>query len=132
MIRIASSWKTPLILFAGAFLVFALYGLRGMMEPELLMRIDSATYLAPARSLLNDFSYSSPGGMPTALRVPLYPLVLALALAAGGGSLAFCVIVHCAVSALAVPLLYQAALEFSGKRRVAVTAALPTVTDPLA
>lgn len=130
MIRIASSWKTPLILFAGAFLVFALYGLRGMMEPELLMRIDSATYLAPARSLLNDFSYSSPGGMPTALRVPLYPLVLALALAAGGGSLAFCVIVHCAVSALAVPLLYQAALEFSGKRRVAVTAALLMMFSP--
>ena len=59
MIRIASSWKTPLILFAGAFLVFVLYGLRGMMEPELLMRIDSATYLGPAYSILQDFTYKS-------------------------------------------------------------------------
>ena len=45
-----------LLLFLAAFLLFALYGLRGMPEPELLMRIDSATYLAPARSLLNSYS----------------------------------------------------------------------------
>ena len=123
-------YTTPLILFAGAFLLFVLYALRGLAEPSLLMRIDSATYLAPARSLLNDFTYSSASGVPTALRVPLYPLLLAIALAVSGKSLLFCILMNCAISALAVPILYQAVLEFTEKRRTALIAALLLMFSP--
>ncbi len=130
MIRIAAPWRIPLILFTGAFLLFLLYALRGLAEPSLLMRIDSATYLAPARSLLEKGIYASPGGVPTALRVPLYPVFLAFALLLGRGSLAFCIPVHCALSALAVPLLYQAALEFTGRKRSAITAAVLLMLSP--
>ena len=123
-------YTIPLILFAGAFLLFVLYALRGLAEPSLLMRIDSATYLAPARSLLSDFTYSSASGVPTALRVPLYPLLLAVALAVSGKSLLFCILMNCAVSALAVPVLYQAVLEFTEKRRTALIAALLLMFSP--
>ena len=123
-------YAIPLILFAGAFLLFVLYALRGLAEPSLLMRIDSATYLAPARSLLSDFTYSSASGVPTALRVPLYPLLLAVALAVSGKSLLFCILMNCAVSALAVPVLYQAVLEFTEKRRTALIAALLLMFSP--
>ena len=120
----------PLLLFAGAFLLFVVYALRGLAEPSLLMRLDSATYLAPAHSLLNDFTYSSASGVPTALRVPLYPLLLAVALAVSGKSLLFCILMNCAVSAVAVPVLYQAALEFTGKQRPALIAALLLMFSP--
>ncbi len=108
-------WKTALILFAAAFVLFLLYALPGLLDPELLMRIDSGTYLGPARSLLQDFSYkSSPEAAgPTGLRVPLYPLYLALGLLIGGNSLSVCVVMNCLISALAIPLLYFAGLEFA-------------------
>ena len=123
-------YTVHLLLFFAAFLLFALYGLRGMMEPELLMRIDSATYLAPARSLLNSFTYADASGVPTALRVPLYPAFLAFSLAVSGNSLLFCILMNCAVSALAVPVLYQAALEFTGNKRLALTASLLLMFSP--
>ena len=119
-----------LLLFLAAFLLFALYGLRGMPEPELLMRIDSATYLAPARSLLNSFSYADASGVPTALRVPLYPAFLALSLAVSGNSLLFCILMNCALSAIAVPVLHQAALEFTENKRIALTASLLLMFSP--
>ncbi len=121
---------TPLILFAGTFLLFVLYALRGLAEPSLLMRIDSATYLAPAYSMLKDFTYSSGSGVPTALRVPLYPFLLAVALAVSGKSLLFCILVNCAVSAAAVPVLYLAAQEFTNSRRVALIAAFLLMLSP--
>ncbi len=121
---------TPWILFAGAFLLFVIYAIPGFCNPELLMRIDSATYLAPAHSILESFSYCSTSGIPTAHRVPLYPLILAFALAVSGKSLIFCILVNCAISAAAVPILYQAAYEFTNSRRIAVITALLLMLSP--
>ncbi len=45
-------------------------------RPESLMRPDSATYLIPARSLLDQHSFSSQAG-PEISRTPLYPIFLA-------------------------------------------------------
>ena len=125
-------WKTALILFSAALLLFLLYAVPGLLNPELLMRIDSATYLGPAYSILQDFTYkSSPdAALPTGLRVPLYPLYLAISLLIGGKSLVFCIVMNCLISALAVPLLYFAGLEFSKSEPKAVAAALLLMLSP--
>lgn len=128
----AQQWKTALILFSAALLLFLLYAIPGFLKPELLMRIDSATYLGPAHSILNDFTYkSSPEAtLPTGLRVPLYPLYLAFSLLIGGKSLVFCIVMNCLISALAVPLLYFAGLEFSKSEPKSVAAALLLMLSP--
>lgn len=124
--------KTALILFAIAFAIFLLYAIPGLLKPELLMRIDSATYLGPAHSILHDFTYkSSPdAAVSTGLRVPLYPLYLAFSLLIGGKSLVFCIIMNCLISALAIPLLYFAGLEFTKSEPASAAAALLLMLSP--
>ena len=45
-----------------AILIRLLYAIPGIMNPELVMRTDSATYLGPALSLLHDGTYSTAAG----------------------------------------------------------------------
>lgn len=78
-----------------AILIRLLYAIPGIMNPELVMRTDSATYLGPALSLLHDGTYSTAAGSgtPALVRTPLYPLYLAGLLGISGHSLGFCVFV---------------------------------------
>jgi len=124
--------NTACLLFGAAFLLFLTYAVPGLLKPELLMRIDSATYLGPARSILDTFEYkSSPASQHlTALRVPLYPAFLAFCLLIGCNSLVFCVVMNCLVSALAVPVVYLAAREFSEKEGPSVLAAILLMLMP--
>ena len=85
--------KIALILFGCAVLFRLLFAIPGMQNPELLMRPDSATYLAPAQALL-EYGHYGHGSFPTALRVPLYPVLLAPWLWLDGGSAGFfCILI---------------------------------------
>ena len=67
---------------AAAVLIRICYAIPGILNPELVMRTDTATYLGPALSLLHDGTYSTaPGsGIPALVRTPGYPLFLAFLL----------------------------------------------------
>ena len=100
-----------LMLFSIAFLYRLAIALPGIQNPELLMRPDSFTYLAPAQSLLEHWIYGN-DGIPTALRVPLYPSVLVPFLWMDGGSAGiFCIIANILFSTMAVPAIWYACRE---------------------
>ena len=66
-----------------ALLVRILCALPALCQGKPLLRIDSQTYLQPAKALLSDGAYlTAPGsGLPMTKRPPGYSLVLALLLA---------------------------------------------------
>lgn len=100
------------VLFCAAIVLRLALAVPGCSEPELLMRPDSATYLAPAYSLLNDGIYGS-GGTFTALRVPLYPFLLTPWLWLDGGIAGcFSILANILFSSAAVPILYFACREW--------------------
>ena len=68
-------YKIALILFGCSIILRLLFAIPGILNPELLMRPDSATYIAPAQAMLEHGIYGH-GTTPTALRVPLYPALL--------------------------------------------------------
>lgn len=97
---------------AVAVIVRFLFASPGMGEPEkLLFRPDTASYMGPAMSLLQDGTYStSPGsGIPALVRVPGYSAYLAILLYLSNNSLLFCVIFSCLLGAfICVPVFYAA------------------------
>ena len=104
-------YQTALILFGIAFLVRGLFAVPGFSDPGLLMRPDSATYLAPAQALL-EYGHYGHGPFPTALRVPLYPLLLTPWLWLDGGTAGtFCILTNLILSSLAVPLIWFSCRE---------------------
>ncbi len=118
---------------AAAVLIRLLYAIPGIMNPELVMRIDSATYLGPALSLLHDGTYSTAAGsgVPALVRTPLYPLYLAGLLGISGHSLGFCVFVSALLGGLiTVPLFLSARLYASWK--AALAAAVLFALNPTA
>ncbi|MGN0870516.1 MAG: glycosyltransferase family 39 protein, partial [Victivallales bacterium] len=107
---------------AAAILIRLLYAIPGIMNPELVMRTDSATYLGPALSLLHDGTYSTAAGsgVPALVRTPLYPLYLAGLLGISGHSLGFCVFVSALLGGLiAIPVFLSARLYASWKASLA-------------
>ena len=107
---------------AAAILIRLLYAIPGIMNPELVMRTDSATYLGPALSLLHDGTYSTAAGSgtPALVRTPLYPLYLAGLLGISGHSLGFCVFVSALLGGLiAIPVFLSARLYASWKASLA-------------
>lgn len=125
-------FRNAAILYAAAVLLFLVCAIPGLIDPELLMRIDSATYLGPAYSLLETGLYkSSPEAVnATGLRVPLYPAFLAFSLLIGWRSLQFCIVMNVLFSALAVPVLYLAGRKYCGKNSAAVCAAVLLMLTP--
>lgn len=110
---------------AAAVLIRLCYAIPGMLNPELVMRIDSATYLGPALSLLHDGTYSTgPGsGIPALVRTPFYPLYLAVLLGISGHSLGFCVFASALLGGLTViPIFLSARLYAPWKAALAATA----------
>ena len=104
-------YKIALILFGCAVLFRLLFAIPGMQNPELLMRPDSATYLAPAQALL-EYGHYGHGSFPTALRVPLYTVLLAPWLWLDGGSAGFfCILINLLLSSAAVPLIWLSCRE---------------------
>ena len=109
-----------------------IYSIYGIMDPELVSRIDTASYLGPARSLLeNGVFASSPGAPPTASRLPLYPLYLAICLFISGGSLSFCVAISAILGGLIACPVYLAARLY-GNWKIAFCAALLFALNPTA
>ena len=125
-------FRNAAILYAAAVLLFLVFAIPGLIDPELLMRIDSATYLGPAYSMLETGAYkSSPeAAASTGLRVPLYPCLLAFSLFLGSGSLRFCIVMNVLFSALSVPVLYLAARKYIGKEFPAICAAVLLMLMP--
>ncbi len=115
-----------------AVLVRLLYAIPGIQNPELLMRPDSASYLGPAFSLLQDGIYAAcPGGDATAFRTPLYPLYLAFCLLISGNSLGFCAGVSAVLGGLIACPVYLAARLY-GSWKTAFFAALLFALNPTA
>lgn len=85
-----------------ALLVRILCALPALCQGEPLLRIDSQTYLQPAKALLSDGAYlTAPGsGLPMTKRPPGYSLVLALLLAVFGENLRIAALLNCLASAL--------------------------------
>lgn len=99
-------------LFFLAAAIRLLIALPGLQNPELLMRPDSFSYLAPASAMLEHGIYGN-GTVPTALRVPLYPLLLVPGLWADGGIPgAFCILINILISSTAVPVIWTACREY--------------------
>ena len=103
--------RAILLLVFAAVAIRLLYSIPGLMNPDLLCRPDSATYLGPAFSLAHDGTFSTgPGsGQAALIRTPGYPLYLAVLLLLSGGSLQFCIIISCILGGLAVLPVYRAA-----------------------
>ena len=112
-------------LTTAAVLIRICYAVPGMLNPELVMRIDSATYLGPALSLLHDGTYSTgPGsGIPALIRTPLYPAFLAILLGISGHSLGFCVFASALLGGLTViPIFLAVRLYAPWKAALTATA----------
>ena len=102
---------TAILLFGIAFLLRLITALPGFSDPELLMRPDSATYLAPAQALL-EYGIYGHGTEPTALRVPLYPFLSVPFLWLDGGTAGvFCIFANLIFCSLAVPLIWLSCRE---------------------
>ncbi|MBP5183073.1 MAG: glycosyltransferase family 39 protein, partial [Lentisphaeria bacterium] len=101
-------------LVLASFLLKLLYLVPGTGDPEIYLRPDSPSYLAPARSLLYDLTYSTGAGTGEAAlhRTPLYPCFLALCLGISGGSLLFVAVVSAFLSSLTLIPLFLSAKIF--------------------
>ena len=109
---------------AAAVLIRLCYAIPGMLNPDLVIRTDTVTYLKPALSLLYDGTYSTePGsGIPALVRTPFYPLYLAVLLGISGHSLGFCVLVSSVIGGLTViPVFLSARLYAPWKAALAAT-----------
>lgn len=129
-VRYAQTALLAVTLFA--VLIRLLYAIPGILDPQLLMRPDSPTYLGPAFALLSDGVFaSSPGAPPTAFRTPLYPLYLAFCLLISGKSLGFCAAASAVLGGLVAAPVYLAARLFGGWK-AAFLAALLFALNPTA
>ena len=86
---------------------------------------DSATYLAPARSMLAGVGFLDPDGKPDTVRTPGYPLLLLLF---GARPMPVIVVQHVANAALAAAI-YIFLLKRTGSRAMALIASLLFALD---
>ena len=113
-------YKIALILFGCAVLFRFLFAIPGIQNPELLMRPDSVTYIAPAQAMIEHGIYGH-GTTPTALRVPLYPTLLAPWLRLDGGTPGvFSILANILMSSLAIPAIWLACREAGIKEKFAL------------
>lgn len=123
-------YKIALILFGLACLFRVLLAIPGFQDPELLMRPDSATYLAPAQAMLEHGVYGH-GSEPTALRVPLYSTLLLPWLRLDGGNAGiFCILANIILSGLAVPVIWLACRELGIREKFAICGTLIYLLTP--
>ena len=114
-------YKIALILFGCSIILRLLFAIPGILNPELLMRPDSATYIAPAQAMLEHGIYGH-GTTPTALRVPLYPALLLSWLWLDGGTAGFfSILANILLSSLAVPAIWLACREAGIKEKFALS-----------
>ena len=119
-----------LILYVSAVAVRLLIAIPGFSEPELLMRPDSVSYLAPVYAMLDHGIYGN-GELPTALRVPLYPVLLLPGIWADGGAPgAFSIVWNILLSSLAVPVIWTACREFGLKEKSSLFGTLVYLLTP--
>ena len=114
-----------------ACLARILYAIPGMENPDLLMRPDSATYLAPAQSIFSSGEYLGTDGTPTALRTPGYPLFLGFTLWISNSSLAFAALCGALTGGLTCGILYCAARLY-GSWKTAFASSLLFALNPTA
>ncbi len=99
-------------------------------DPSALHYPDTATYLAPARSLLEHGTFERDGS-PEIIRGPGYPLLLTIGLAAGHVE-AVTIGLQLLLSVATVYVIYHCALSLSeGQARVALIAAALYAVEPL-
>lgn len=113
------------ILFV-AFIARLAVTLPGLEDPELLMRPDSPSYLHPALSLAENFTFSTaPGsGIAETSRTPGYPLFLAMIFTFLGKGLWWPPLVSVFVGTGIVALVYAVALRFLTRPLALLAAAL--------
>jgi len=93
--------------------------------PALPYNIDAAEYVILGQNIADGAGFCYQPGQPTAYRLPLYPLFLALLFSVfGNDSYTAVAIVECLIGALSIVALYYAALHLIGRNRPAAIAAL--------
>jgi hypothetical protein len=111
-------WSRRLPALLGlAFLLRLLVAVPGMGDPEsAFLRNDSASYMNPARALLETGEYrrSPESPEPATRRVPGFPLFLAALFALPGDDLRLPVVVFCMVSALGCLPIFRAGRLLGG------------------
>ena len=119
-----------LLLFGIAVILRGLIAIPGYQDPELLMRPDSGSYLAPAQALLEHGIYGN-GTVPTALRVPFYPFLLLPWLWFDGGTAGFfCITANILISSLAVPAVWLACREIGVTEKFSLCGILLLLLSP--
>lgn len=127
------TYKILLSLVLLSFVLKLLYLIPGMSDASLYLRVDSFSYLNPAKSLLYDFTYSTnaASNIPALHRTPVYPLFLAFSLGISKGSLLFCAVFSAVISSLTLIPLYLSARMFLKEKYAVIAASLyllhPTV-----
>ena len=116
-----SRHRFPLLIasvFLAAFAIRILCALPALRSPELLMRLDSGTYLQPALALVRDGSVNvAPGVAEAAVqRPPGYIFLLAAVILCFGGSVRAAAIVGCLIDALTVIPVALTGRELAGRR----------------
>lgn len=126
----AARRKQRLVMLGVLLLALALrigVSLPGLLsaEPQRFFRPDTPSYMGPARSLAVDLRYHRDFGspLPATQRPPGYPLLLAVLLSVGGGSIALVVIASCLISTITCMVVYKTT-RLAGDFGAAVTAAL--------
>jgi 4-amino-4-deoxy-L-arabinose transferase-like glycosyltransferase len=93
---------------------------------------DSASYLEPARALLEYGSYADAGGQPTAARPPGYPLFLACVLGLSSHSLLAVQLAQALLGGLAAAGVFLILRRTTGRSAWARGGGLLTALDPIA
>ena len=131
--RKVHTYKILLSLVLLSFVLKLLYLIPGMSDASLYLRVDSFSYLNPAKSLLYDFTYSTnaASNIPALHRTPVYPLFLAFSLGISKDSLLFCAVFSAVISSLTLIPLYLSARMFLKEKYAVIAASLyllhPTV-----
>ena len=122
------SRQFPAIVFLIALLARVTFVL---FFPALPYNIDAAEYVILGQNIADGNGFCYQPGQPTAYRLPLYPLFLALLFSVfGNDSYTAVAICECVIGALAIVVLYYAALHFIGRNRPAAIAALILAVYP--
>ncbi len=112
----------PVIVFLIALLARIIFVLFFSALPY---NIDAAEYVILGQNIADGNGFCYQPGQPTAYRLPLYPLFLALLFSIfGDDSFTAVAIGECLIGALSIVALYYAALYFLGRSRPAAIGAL--------
>ena len=123
-----ASWQLPAAICLLALAVRVGYGLRtGSFASE--PGGDDVLFVNIAWNLANGNGYSMNGQLPTAIRPPAYPLLLAAVFALVGKSVVAARVVNMLLGALVAPLIYLVGMRLFG-RREAIIASLAAAVYP--